>query len=76
MSVARYNAGVPDNIVRIIKERGMKQCAVAERAGFSQQQFSDMLKGRRIIKPCDVMVIASVLEVDISDLFATGHGGV
>ena len=75
MNAASYNRVVPENIVRLIDERGMKQCAVAERAGFSKTAFSDMLNGRRIIKVCDVMDIAAALEVEVGQLFETGQRG-
>ena len=31
------------NIEHIISEKGMKKCVVAERAGFSKQEFSNIL---------------------------------
>lgn len=70
MSIADCNAAVPHNLSRIIKERGLKQSAVARWAGYSDQQFTDMLNGRKLIKPCDAMAIASALGVDVGDLFA------
>lgn len=72
MNAERYNAVVPSNIAKLIGARGLKQGAVAERAGYSKQQFSDMLNGRKIIKPCDVLAIASALCVSVDDLFAAG----
>ena len=74
MRVAYYNMNFPENIVRIINEKGMKQCAVAERAGFSKQQFSDMINGRKIIKPCDVLAISGVLGVTANDLYGLDKG--
>lgn len=72
---ANYNATLPENIIRIINEDGLKQCAVAKKAGFSKQQFNSMLNGRRIIKPCDAVAIANVLGVEMNDLYArTGRG--
>lgn len=53
----------------------MLQGAVAEKAGFSKQQFNSMLNGRRIIKPCDAVVIANVLGVEMNDLYATNRKG-
>lgn len=55
--------------MRIIKAKGMKQCAVAERVGVSNQMFSDMLNGRRLIKPCDIVAISKALDVTPNDLF-------
>lgn len=70
MSVKDYNLVLPQNIIRIINDRGMKQCAVANKAGFSKQQFSDMLNGRKIIKPCDALAIADVLEITMNELYS------
>lgn len=74
MKVKDYNIELPCNIIRIINERGLKQRAIAERAGFSKQQFSDMMNGRKIIKPCDALAIADALGVTMNDLFGTEKG--
>ena len=66
---ANYNATLPQNITRIINERGLKQCAVAKKAGFSREQFNSMLNGRKIIKPCDAIAIADTLGVEMGDLY-------
>lgn len=70
MNAARYNVVVPENISKLIRERGLKQSAVAEWAGYSQQQLSDMINGRKIIKPCDVVAIANAIGVEVAALFA------
>lgn len=75
MSVSDYNLVLPRNIIRIINEKGVKQYVVASRAGFSKQQFSDMLNGRKIIKPCDALAIADALGVTMNDLYAAGKKG-
>lgn len=69
MSISEYNMTIPKNIEALIKERGLKRNAVAKWAGFSNQQFTDMLNGRKIIKVCDAMAIADALGISISDLF-------
>ena len=69
MNIANFNFPVADNIERIIKERGLKQCAVASKAGFKKQPFSDMLNGRRLIKTSDVIIIAKALGVSINELY-------
>lgn len=69
MLTADYNATLPQNIIRIINMRGLKQCAVAKKAGFSKQQFNSMLNGRKIIKPCDALAIADALNVEMNDLY-------
>ena len=69
VDVSRYNAMLPENIARIIQERGFKQTAIAQRAGFTDQQLSDMLNGRKIIKPCDVVALSEALGVTTNELF-------
>lgn len=75
MKAKEYNSILPRNIRNIINASGLKQYIIAERAGFSKQQFNDMVNGRRIIKPCDVVAIASALNVEVSDLFAIKKEG-
>lgn len=67
--MANNNSVVPENIERIIREKGIKQCAVAEKAGYSKQQFNDMLNGRKIIKAVDILTIAQALGVFPNDLY-------
>lgn len=56
-------------IRRIIRERGLKQCAVAEKAGYTRQQFNAMLTGRKMIMDIDIYKITSALNVDPNALF-------
>ena len=69
MSIRNNNQPVADNVVKIISELGLKQRAVAEKAGFEAQTFSDMLNGRRLIKLCDVVLIAEALGVTPNVLY-------
>ena len=69
MKVKDYNIVFLYNTMRIIKELGLKNAAVAEWIGYSKQQFSDMLNGRKIIRPCDALAIANVLGVTMNDLY-------
>lgn len=71
MQIEKCNAFVPDRITSIINCKGLKQCSVAEKAGYSVSEFNAMLNGRRIIKLCDVISIAKALGVNISELFKT-----
>ena len=57
------------NTKRIIADKGLKQRAVAAKAGFSEKQFSALMTGRRIIKDTDVMAIAIALDATPNDLF-------
>ena len=69
VNAAVCNAMVPENIIRLIDERGLKQRAVAAKAGYRPQQFNDMLNGRRIIKVIDMLAIANALGVTPNILY-------
>lgn len=67
---------IAENTKRIIEHRGLKQKAVAKRAGYSIQQFSALLNHRKVIKDVDVIAIANALDVTPNDLFGdTGQPG-
>lgn len=57
------------NIKSEIQNRGMKQGVVAERAGFSDQEFSNMMNGRKLVKVEYVPAIASAIGVSANALF-------
>ena len=69
MDISECNYPVADMVKKMMEEKGLKQCAVAEKAVFSKQQFSDMLNGRRIMRAFDIMNIIIALNVDANDLF-------
>lgn len=60
---------IAENTKRIIEYRGLKQKAVAKRAGYSIQQFSALLNKRKAIKDVDVIAIANALGVTPNELF-------
>lgn len=60
---------VADNIRKIIEDRGLKQKAVAEKAGYTEQQFSNLLCGRKTIETEDVVKITKALDVLPNDLY-------
>lgn len=62
------------HIDRIISEKGLKKQSVAARCGYTLQQFSAMLHGRKIITALDVAKISEVLEVTPNDLFGITAG--
>lgn len=69
MNITACNACVPANITRIVKEKGLKQKHIAAQGGYSETQFSDMLKGRKLIKACDIIALAGAMGVDAGELF-------
>lgn len=54
---------------KIIQDKGLKQKSVAIKAGYTDQQFSNLLNGRKIFSAYDVLRIAAALEVTPNDLF-------
>ena len=72
MSIAEYNGKIPENIRKIIAEKGFKQGFIAKRAGMTDQQLTDIVNGRRIIKVSDVTSLASALGVGILDIYGEG----
>lgn len=61
------------NIRNVIKDKGFKQKAIAEKAGFNQRAFSDMLNGRRTMKAVDMAAIVRALGVTPNDIFGFGE---
>lgn len=59
-------------IRNLINERGMIQRVVAERAGYTSQQFSDMLNDRKIIKAIDIVPISKALGVSVQEVYDAG----
>lgn len=74
LEIADYNKPVAENIMRIIREKGLKQTFVAKNAGCTPQMLNDMLTGRRIIKVSDVVRICPILGVDANYLFGIEKG--
>lgn len=60
---------ITKNVELIIEDKGMKKKSVALKAGYTKQQFSNLINGRKIIKPDDIIKIANALEVTPNDLF-------
>lgn len=57
------------NIKGLIESKGMKQGVVAERAGFTPQDFSNILNERRkLLRVEHVLPIAKALGVEVNDL--------
>ena len=68
---------IVNNIRGLIETKGMKQGIVAERAGFTPQDFSNMLNERRkLIRAEHLPAIANAIGVDIKELFYPDEKGV
>lgn len=68
------NSIVAQNVETIINKRCLKQSAVAKKAGYTKQQFNNMLKGRKVIRDTDIMRIAIALDVEVNMLFNRREG--
>lgn len=63
---------IAQNVKAIIRKKGLKSSYIAQKAGYSKNQFSAMLNGRKLITDVDVMNIAESLEVSVNSLFEKG----
>lgn len=64
-----YNA-ILSNIRELIRRKGLKQRAVAEKAGFDEHTFSNMLNGRRTLLRVEYLpCIAEAIGVEIKDFY-------
>ena len=59
-------------IERLINEKGFIQGKIAAQSGFTAQQFSDMLNGRKIIRAEYLVPIAKALGVSVQDIYDAG----
>lgn len=56
----------------LMSERGLIQKSVALRAGYTPQQFSDMLNDRKTIKATDIVPISKALGVSVQEIYDAG----
>ena len=59
-----------DNIRRLIRTKGLKQTFVAEQAGLKDQQLTDILSNRRLLRVEHLEPLARVLGVTIEALIS------
>lgn len=60
---------IAKNVKEIIRRNCLKQRAVAQKAGYDEKAFSNMLNGRKIVTDVDVTKIAIALNVTPGELF-------
>lgn len=78
LDINTSNSIVAVRLKNVIKEKGLKQSAIAEKAGFSTQEMNDMLNGRRLMRAVDIASILNVVNefgIDANYLFNIGGGG-
>lgn len=67
------NSNIAVGIKRVMAMKGLQQKYIAKKAGFTEQQFSDMLNGRKVIRADYLLAISEALGVEIDDLFTAGQ---
>lgn len=72
MNMLEANTPFADGIKKIIKKKGMRNWYVAQKAGYSPENFSRMLNGKKLIKACDIPRIAEALGVEITEIYNAG----
>lgn len=64
---------VAQNTKRIIEERGLKQRAVAFKAGIPEKMLSDIINGRVIAKENHIIAISNALNITPNELFGINN---
>lgn len=59
-----------DRVAEIIKEKGFKQCAIAEKAGFTAREFNDILHHRKTFKADYIRSVCKALDITPNELYA------
>lgn len=62
---------IASNIRRLLDDRGIKHCKVAESLGMTKSVFSGMLNGRKTIQASYIPNIVKAIGCTYEDLFAT-----
>lgn len=73
MTIKEANFPFDVGIAKLIQKKGIKQVYIADKAGYTAQELSDMLNGRKIIKLCDVPRLADALGVEIDAIYSAGE---
>ena len=69
-----WNSILIGNIRRILDEKGVKHCKVAERLGITKEVFSAMLCDRKVIQASYLPLIVKALDCTYNDIFRQPDG--
>lgn len=72
MTIEEANEPFVSGVKAIIERENIKHISIAKKSGYTRQAFSDILNGRKLIKACDMPLIAKTLNVSIEDIFDIG----
>ena len=68
MDIREMNGHVPENIAAIIERKGLKKKAVAEKAGLTAQDFSQIMGGRRLMKISEMIAFMEALDAQPNEI--------
>ncbi len=69
MSISEANKQFADGIRVLIDKNGLKYSFVAKKAGYTDQNLSAMLNGRKLIKACDIPRSSYALGVSSDEIY-------
>lgn len=75
MTIAEANEPFASGMRILIERKGLKGVYVADQAGCTPQELSDMLCGRRLIKACDIPRLAEALDTGANEIYVAGMEG-
>ena len=67
---AKNQQSIINNIRYLIRTKGLKQTFVAEQAGMTDQQLTDILNNRRLLRVEHLEPLARVLGVSVEKLIS------
>lgn len=73
MTITEANEPFAKGLKVLIAKKGLKNIFVAEKAGYTPQELSDMLNGRRLIKACDIPRLAKAVGVTSDEIYKAGE---
>lgn len=73
MTITEANEPFVKGLKFLIAAKGLKNLFVAEKAGYTPQELSDMLNGRRLIKACDIPRLADAIDVTTDEIYKAGE---
>lgn len=65
---------IADNIKQIIRSQGYKQKSIAEKAGFGETEFNNILNGSKTLKADYIMPICSALGITPDTVYGVEKG--
>lgn len=77
LDISASNGIVAERLRNAIKDKGLKQSAIANKAGFTAQEMNDMLNGRRLMRAVDIASIIGAIKefgFDANYLFGIEKG--